>query len=122
MPRKPWNDFVAAHPQSPAFAAAVSSSLPKGPHFDKKNKKLPTPYGLFQEWLGQTLAGDWSSQTMKGAFFVRVATKEDAELLLQKFPATGPAKKTAVAPKTFPISYSDSGYGPLAKELGYQLK
>lgn len=122
MPRKSWNDFATQYPQAPAYTAVVSSSLPNGPHFDKKNKKLPTPYSLFLEWLGQTLTGNWASEKLPGGFAVRVATSEDAKLLIKRFPVMGPSKKTPLAPKTFPIAYSDLHYGKLAKELGYLLK
>ncbi len=121
MARKDWNTFVKQYPNSAGFVAAVSRSLPNGPHFDKKNRKLPTPYGLFQEWLQSALMGDWSATRVPGGFMVRVATKQDAERILRAFPATGRARTTPACRRTIPFSYRDASYGALAKQLGYVL-
>jgi len=65
-----WNSFVEKHKKRVGFLAAVSAALPKGPHFDKNNKKLPTPYGLFKEWASKSLNGDWASTKIKGGFII----------------------------------------------------
>jgi hypothetical protein len=120
--KQDWNKFVAQHPQSPGLSAAVPRKLPKGMVFDGNSKKLPTPYGLFQEWLAQTLQGDWASTPVPGGFVVRVATRGDIAAILQKFPGTGFITKTAkAAPQIAQISYRDSSYGDLARQLGYSL-
>lgn len=122
MAKMSWNDFVTAYPASEAFTAIVSASLPNGPHFDKNSKKLPTPYGLLQEWLKAKLAGDWTSQTAKGVVMVRIATSQDVATLKARFPAVGAAKKTPIAASTTQISYADADYTKLAIELGYTPK
>jgi hypothetical protein len=87
--------------------------------FDKNNKKLPTPYALFKEWASQNLSGEWSSTKVGGGFVVCVASKADAQIILNKFKAVGHAKKTPACPKTVPIGYRDSSYKNLATEMGY---
>jgi hypothetical protein len=121
MPKKPWNEFVVQYPTSPAFVAAVSPSLPDGPHFDNAQRKLPTPYTLLQEWLKMNLVGDWCSQYAKGLLAVRIASTTDAVMLTNRFPTKGASKQTPVAASTTPISYGDSDYKKLATELGYSL-
>jgi hypothetical protein len=121
MARKPWNDFVKAHPTAPAFSTQVTATFKNGPYFDKSGQKLPTPYALFQEWLRKNMQGDWSTVHSKGAFAVRVAEEADAKLITQKYPAVGPARKSDVSPSTTQISFVDASYGALATELGYQF-
>jgi hypothetical protein len=58
MAKQNWNSFVEEYPRVLSFVAGVSGSLPKQLQFGEKNKKLSTPYGLFQEWLARTLKGE----------------------------------------------------------------
>lgn len=115
-----WNAFMTKHKNYFCFSAPVSPKLPKGPHFDKNKKKLPTPYGLFQEWLSGSLAGDWTSMKVTGGFIVCVATDSDNAFITKKFSVTG-VVKSAVSDKTQQLHYRDSNYSSLAKELGYAL-
>lgn len=90
--------------------------------FDKNNKKLPTPYGLFCEWAKNNLSGEWASTTIAGVgFAVAVERQSDSALIASTFGAQAQPKKTSVGNTTFQCRYSDSEYGSLAKSLGYVL-
>ena len=93
MAKQSWNKFTTAHPNAPAFTAAVSSSLPKGIHFDNNGLKLPTPYGLLVQWLQDHLSHDWTSSTKRGVIIVKVGDRADAAVIVKQFPAIGAAKK-----------------------------
>jgi hypothetical protein len=121
MPKIKWNDFATAYPSAPGYVAHVSSKLPKGPHFDRNKKKLPTPYGLFQEWAKQSLKGDWSGITHLGGFTVRIADPADQTIILNSWPAMGPAKKAPQAPQVTQINYCDRSYEDLARKLDYAI-
>lgn len=121
MRRKAWKTFVNDYPESDAFIARVSRVIPKGPHFDKRQQRLPTPYRLLQEWLSGTLSGPWTSDELPGGLVVRIAAREDAALLIRRFPIIKKLRKTEFGERTFQIRFGDSDYGPLAKEVGYQL-
>lgn len=114
-----WNKFAKKYPDAVALTAAVSHSSPLG--FDLKKQKLPTPYGLFLEWFGKRATGDWTGTKEKGGFAVRLASPDDAKLIVAKYPTVTSLKKTAVSDKTAQISYGDRSYASLAKELGYVL-
>ena len=117
-----WNTFVSKHKSPIGFAAAVSATLPKGPHFDKNKKKLPTPYALFKEWCDQSLTNEWSSQKFKGGFIVCVSSQNDAQLIQLAFTIlNNQPKNTPACAKTYQIGYTDAGYGALAKTLGYAV-
>lgn len=117
-----WNQFVSKYKNPIGFASAVSASLPNGPHFDKNNKKLPTPYSLFKEWAVKNLSGDWSSQKFKGGFIICVSSKPDAQLIQKTFKVlSNQPKRTPACSKTYQIGYTDSSYGLLAKNLGYAI-
>ncbi len=117
-----WNLFVTKHKSPIGFAAAVSASLPKGPHFDKNKKKLPTPYALFKEWCDKTLKDDWSSQKCKSGFIVCVSSNIDEKLVKSAFKVlSNQPKNTPACAKTYQIGYRDSCYGGLAKSLGYVI-
>jgi len=117
-----WNSFVTKHKNPLGFAAVVSATLPKGPHFDKNKKKLPTPYTLFKEWCDKTLKDDWSSQKFKGGFIVCVSSQNDAKLIQSAFKVlNAQPKSTPACAKTYQIGYSDSGYEALAQSLGYAI-
>lgn len=120
MPNMSWNAFVTKYKKPFCFSALVSASLPKGLVFDRNKKKLPTPYGLFQEWLSANLTGDWTSMKVTGGFVVYVATTNDNDLITRKFAISG-VVKSKVSDKTQQLLYRDSSYANLAKELGYVL-
>lgn len=115
-----WNTFMTKHKNYFCFSAPVSSKLPKGPYFDSNKKKLPTPYGLIQEWMSRNLAGDWTSMKVSGGFIVCVATDSDNDLIIKKFSITG-VVKSEVSNNTQQLYYRDSNYLILSKELGYAL-
>lgn len=122
MPKKSWNTFAGTYPSAIVFAAKVSAALPKQLQFDKNGKKLPTPYGLFVEWAGVHLTGDWSSTSINGVgFAVSVESQTDAQLIETTFGTIGVSKKTIVSNKTIQVNYKDSDYAGLAKKLGYHL-
>ncbi len=121
MAKLGWNKFVDAHKKRICFIAPVSASLPKGVELDKNGRKLPTPYGLFCEWCGAYLAGDWSATKVKGGFLVCVTTKEDVKAIQDQFKIIGQAKITPAGKETYPIGYRDSQYIALAGDLGYVL-
>ena len=114
-----WNTFVKKYPDAVALTAAVSSSFPLD--FDEKKQKLPSPYGLFLEWVEKRVTGDWTSAKVRGGFAVRLASIDDAKAIVAKYPALTRLKSTGVANKTAQISYRDTSYVHLAKELGYVL-
>lgn len=121
MPKSNWNNFTAKHPQAICFAGAVSSSLPKGLHFDRKGKKLPTPYGLFCEWASSNLKGDWTSMIAKGRFIIKVADQTDAVAIDMKFGASQLRKNGPGCAVSHNVHYRDMDYVNLAKSLGYDL-
>jgi len=117
-----WNSFVTKHKSPVGFSAAVSATLPKCLHFDKNKKKLPTPYALFKEWCDKTLQDDWSSQKFKGGFIVCVSSQNNAKLIQLAFKViSNQPKNTPACAKTYQIGYTGSGYGALAKKLGYAI-
>lgn len=121
MPKIQWNYFVSTHKDAHGFSAAVSAALPKGPHFDKGGKQLPTPYALFLEWAAANLSGDWSAVKASGGFMICVADPADAKAVRTAFGTVGYVKRTLACSKTQQIGYSDGGYAKLAKRLGYEL-
>ena len=116
-----WNSFVIKHQARVGFLSAVSASLPKGPHFDKNNKKLPTPYGLFKEWATKSLNADWASTKVPGGFIICVSSKDDAICITKNFGLTGEKRSTPACDRTEVLKYSDSNYTGLAKQLGYNI-
>lgn len=122
MAKNKWNGFFSNRPNAVVYTSAVSASLPKSMQFDKNNKKLPTPYGLFCEWAKSNLSGEWASTTIAGVgFAVAVERQSDSALIASTFGAQAQPKKTSVGYTTFQCRYSDSEYGSLAKSLGYVL-
>jgi hypothetical protein len=121
MAKLTWNNFKKTHGNHLCFVASVSSDLPKGLKFDKKGLKLPTPYGLFCEWLAKSLSGDWSSMKVPGGFVVSVSSQSDASIITKYFPAIGKARKTPACPKTEQINYRNEDYKKLSESLGYVL-
>ncbi|BET26696.1 hypothetical protein EV673_0185 [Limnobacter thiooxidans] len=122
MPQIKWNSFIPANAAATFFTAAVSATLPGGPHFDKMKKKLPTPYGLFQEWANNNLQGDWASTKMKGYFAIGVADATDVALLVNQFGVVGTTKLNFGNSMARQLNYTDSGFGNLASQLGYTVK
>ncbi len=122
MPKIQWNTFITNNKSSYCFSSAVSSALPQGYRFDKNNKKLLTPYGLFQEWLKSSIQGDWASIKVKGSFFVRVVDKKDAQLLINTFGASKNTRKTPACSSARQLHYKDSSYRKLASSFGYVFK
>ena len=121
MPKKIWNKFVADHPACPCFVAGCSSKLPQA-LFDKDKKKLPSPYGLFQEWLSKNITGDYTLSKINGGFAVCAASKQDRSVIENRFPRTNTnPQKAAFSNEIYPIKYSDADYALLAKELGYKI-
>jgi hypothetical protein len=121
MPKLAWNDFMEAHKDWAAFAAGVRASLPPKMRFGKDGKERPTPYGLFIEWGELTLKGDWATTKAKGGFFLAVATEQDANLIIAKFPATAPKMNPVLKRLVTGIGYRDSSYVPLARALGHDI-
>lgn len=121
MAHMTWNSFVGKHKSSTCFGAGVSAKLPKGPHFDRNKKKLPTPYGLFQEWLSVSLTGDWTTTKVHGGFAVCVANPTDAALISKTFGTTGSTVRTPISSQTHQLLYRDSSYADLAKTMGYAI-
>lgn len=121
MAHMSWNSFIAKYKSSICLGAAVSAKLPKGPLFDKNKKKLPTPYGLFQEWLAVSLTGDWTTTKVPGGFAVCVANSADAAIISKTFGTTGVTVRTPVSEQTHQLLYRDANYGELAKKIGYAL-
>ena len=120
MPKRTWNSFVSDHPKATttAFGVAVTG-FPKGAIFDKDRKKLPTPYALAQNWLGRTLAGDWTTMKDGDAFVILVSDPGDAALVLKKFPAVGAPAKSKIADKSYPVGYRAATFATLVKEAGF---
>jgi hypothetical protein len=122
MAKKQWNGFCSNRPNAVTYMSVVSGSLPKKMQFDKNNKKLPTPYGLFCEWAKNNLSGDWASTTISGVgFAVAVDSQSDNALIQSTFGASVQPQKTTVSNTTFKCGYSDSNYASVAKLLGYVL-
>lgn len=121
MAKIAWDTFVQKHKRPRGFSAAVSAALRKGPAFDKSRKKLPTPYGLFQEWASTSLAGDWATVKFPGGFIICVADDSDASTITNEFGVIGAPKPTPACTNTQQIGYRDADYKRLAKSLGYNL-
>ncbi|MDX4955303.1 hypothetical protein SGN30_17945 [Delftia acidovorans] len=121
MAKMSWNDFITTHPKHATFGAIVSASLPNGLIFDKRKKKLPTPYGLFVEWASANLTGDWAAMKVRGSFCISVSQQSDAKIISNKFGVTSQAKKTTTGGMNFGINYRDSDYAVLARSLGYEI-
>lgn len=121
MAKLSWNSFIEKHKDPIGYVASVSGRLRKGQTFDKNNKKLPTPYGLFCEWASKNVTGSWTSTKNGGDFIICVASKDDAVRIADKFGTVGKAKKSKLCANTTQIGFQDSSYGPLAKELGYSI-
>lgn len=114
------NEYIAKYTNnSIAFAAPVSSGLPKGMEFDKNSRKLPTPYSLFSEWCSLYLTGDWVIAEVPEGFIVCVADNNDAKIIKDEFKVIGSAKITKASKNIYPIRYKDSEYAVLAGDLGY---
>jgi hypothetical protein len=122
MPQIAWNTFMPLHPSATFFTATVSAVLPNGPHFDRTKKKLPTPYGLFQEWAKSKLQGDWASTKMRGFFVIGVTDSSDATLLVRRFGNRGTTQLKFAQSFAHQLNYRDSSFGPLATQLGYTIK
>ncbi len=116
-----WDTFQKKHKTSASFSASVSGKLPKGPHFDKNKRKLPTPYGLFRTWLSVSLVGDWTTTKVPGGFLVCVADLDEADFIKKRFGVTRTVLKTQISDQTYQLRYQDSNYGSLAKELDYDF-
>lgn len=121
MAKLPWNVFSSKYKAPIGYIAAVSANLPKGVCFDKSKKKLPTPYGLFQEWAAKVLTGDWATTKVPGGFIICVAAQADASLIDKQIGTVGVAKNTPACINTTQMCYQDSYYAALAKALGYSL-
>ncbi|WP_153066247.1 MULTISPECIES: hypothetical protein [Xanthomonas] len=121
MAQQSWNDFIKNYPSRATFCAAVSASLPPAAQFDKNGKKLPSPYGLFNEWAKSNLTGDWSSSKVSGGFYLAVSERKDATLIQSKFGFNGTPIQTPASRKTQRIGYSDPEYAKWAKMLGYAI-
>jgi len=121
MAKLSWNEFIAKHKKPTGYVAAVSSALPKGLHFDRNKKKLPTPYGLFQEWAAKSLSGDWASTKVPGGFIICVESQADASTITRGFGVIGQTIATPACANTTQIGYHDSDYAALAKALGYSV-
>ena len=122
MPKKDWNTFVSSNPNAPGFAAQVSKVLPKQvPKFDRNSKRLPTPYGLFQEWLTTALQGDWAATSVSGGFIVCVSSPQDEQLIRRTFGPVSPPQTTPACKQTSVMSFHDANYGDLARKLGYAV-
>ena len=121
MAKQSWNDFVKAHTSHLVFCAAVSASLPPAAQFDRNKKKLPSPYGLFNEWAKNSLKGDWSSTKVAGGFCVAVSAKQDAILIQETFGLLAEPIVTPLSRETLRIGYSNSSYPKLARSLGYAV-
>lgn len=118
MPKQVWNAFINNHPTSYYFCAGV---LSQGPPFDKNHKKLPSPYGLFQEWASSNLISDWASVKISRGFIISVVEASDVERIKKKFGYIGLPKWVSEFPNTQQIGYSNSDYGNLAKSMGYKF-
>jgi hypothetical protein len=122
MAKMNWNKYITQYTNNTiAFAAPVSSSLPKGMEFDKNGRKLPTPYSLFSEWCASYLSGDWAIIKVPKGFIVCVADNNDAKTIRDEFKVIGSGKITKAGKNTYPIGYKDSEYAALAGDLGYVL-
>jgi hypothetical protein len=122
MAKMTRNKFVEKYPASPGFSAAVSSRLSQTAQFDLRRKRLPTPHGLFREWLKITLAGDWAMHSSPGVIMVLVSDAKDEKRILDRFKAIGPEKRTEICDRVRQIGYGDSHYAALAAEVGYTLE
>ena len=121
MAKKSWNSLVKAYSSRATFGCAVSAALPPAARFDKKKRKLPTPFGLFNEWAKAKLVGDWASVKESGGFYISVADAQDAEIIKKTFGLVGEPRRTPVSDRTFQVGYSDAKYKPLALALGFDL-
>lgn len=121
MAKKSWNDFIKNHPSRTIFGASVSANLPSAAQFDKKNRKLPSPYGLFNEWAKNNLKGEWSATKVPGGFYIAVSQQQDVDLIKSTFGFLGEPISTPVSRKTQKIGYSDSRYASIARALGYSF-
>lgn len=122
MAKKTWNKFTSKNENPIGYIAGVAAKLPGKNYFDLNKKKLPTPYGLFQEWASITLTGDWATTKVPSGFIICVISASDSSLIVNKFGKVGSSKETPACSNTTQISYQDSSYGLLAKSLGYKLK
>lgn len=118
MSKQTWNIFIRKHPIPQYFCAGVNS---QGPPFDKNHKKLPSPYGLFQEWASSNLKGDWASVKIPPGFIISVVEASDVERIKRKFGYFGVPKWVGNFPNTQQIGYSNSDYANLARSLGYNV-
>lgn len=121
MAKLPWSNFKKTHGNHSCFVANASSALPKGLQFDKNGLKLPTPHGLFSEWLAKALSDDWSCIKVAGGFVVGVSSQSDLNVIVNSFPAIGSVRETVACPKTVPINYTDNDYTRLSKHIGYAV-
>ena len=129
MTKNSWNKFTEEYPNTDCLVCYVSTAVPKMRIFDKQNKKLPTPYKLFLEWLKTNLNGDWTATILgkeKGntVFYIKVVLDQDIEKINKKW---GLSSKTTEknkfgCPRIFQIGYRDEDYDKLANELGYMPK
>ena|SRR5579871_3629228 len=120
MPRIGWGRFAEKYPRSVAFEAITGGETPR--IYDRSGRQLPSPYGLFREWLERSIDGDWASLKLNGSFAVRFASEDDVRRVLGRFAQLGPVRKTRIAPRTCPIGYFKRSFWPLAKELGYEVE
>lgn len=123
MPKRAYNDFVRKHPKAMRLRAQVSS---KGPGtYTPKGLKLPTPYGLFEEWCHAHLTGDWALDGGKvvnsqRVFSILVVLVVDAKALQKAFGFTKIATGRYAGQTR--VGFGDSKYTNLAKALGYDIK
>ncbi|MCM2289110.1 MAG: hypothetical protein NDI67_08790 [Sulfuritalea sp.] len=114
--------FLKKHPESFSFATTISFSAPMDPGTDKRGKKLPTPYGLFQEWAKVSLSGDWVTTKYKGGFIICVADLKDAITITHVFGiSTDTLRRTSTGERSLALGYKDSDYMQLARALRYDL-
>lgn len=86
---------------------------------DRNGKKLPTPYGLFEQWARNNLNGNWSTMKIRGGFYVAVSDLNDCQLISNRFGVGGPFRNKIGKSTPLLLKYSNGNYAPLAASLGY---
>ncbi|WP_170310130.1 hypothetical protein [Thalassospira povalilytica] len=120
MTKKSWNNFTIDHPNAYQISCVCPPALPTRIKFDNSGKRLPTPYGLFCEWLKTQISGEWATTKAGKIFMIKVSNKND----LQKILSAYQSKKIATQPgssASYQTMYSTLDYGPLARHLGYDI-
>jgi hypothetical protein len=121
MPKIDWNKSVTVYPKMGLYGAAVSAGLPATLKFDKTGKRLPTPYGLFQEWLKASLSGYWATAKMPGGFVIGILNGSEQALVVSKFGPLQPSQLVVGGRKVPFLRYQDAHIGVLANQLGYSV-